>query len=111
MANKSSVISDRSSGHSDQAAVPLRECRAWVATVAGERQWGDTRQSWFHRAADRTHLPYRTIRALYYGEIADRDHPSMLMLKDAAESHEIDDLASRFEQLVARLRERRAARR
>lgn len=111
---KRSVVSDSSSdvlfsiadspSVAPENVVALRECQAWIATIAGERRWGDTRQSWLHRAASRSHLPYRTIRALYYGEIKQADHPALIALRDAAQRHEIEDFASRLEQLAGRIR-------
>lgn len=115
MANKLAVVPDRSSevlfsltdrlsGLPEKSVVPSRECQAWVAVMAGERLWTDTRESWFHRAARGSNLPYRTIRAIYYGEITDPEHPSMVALKSAAERHEIEQFADRLEQLAGRIR-------
>lgn len=62
--------------------------RELIAAVAGPRQWSDTRESWLARAARGARLPYRTIKALWYGEITDVNHRSARLLRDAAEKYE-----------------------
>jgi hypothetical protein len=102
------VVSDSPSVSAEKSSGVECERKAWVAMLAGERRWGDTRESWFVRAADKAKdpklLPYRMIRALYYGEITDTEHPSMIALKNAAERFEIEDLADRLEKMAHRLR-------
>jgi hypothetical protein len=46
-----------------------------IAILAGPRGWGDTRESWLNRvcAAVPT-VSYRTVKAIWYGEIEDPDH-------------------------------------
>lgn len=61
-----------------------RKMRELVATVAGPREWSDTRQSWLARAARRSGLTYRTIKALWYGEIDDPKHYAAQLLQVAA---------------------------
>lgn len=116
MSKKVSVLPDRLSGAvlslADSPSVSPEKLsvasssnpKAWVATVAGERTWGDTRDSWFERASVRSGLPFRTIRAIYYSEITDPEHEAMITLKKAAERREIEELAFRFEQMAQRLR-------
>lgn len=74
--------------------------RDLVATVAGPRQWGDTRESWLYRAARRSKLNYRTIKAIFYGELTDPNHAAARQLRDAAARFgktEAIALAERFE--------------
>lgn len=81
--------------------------RDLVAVVAGPRQWSDTRESWLSRAARRAQLNYRTIKALFYAEITDPDHPSVRRLRDAAArlgKTEGEALAEKFETLATALR-------
>jgi hypothetical protein len=46
-----------------------------IAILAGPRGWGDTRESWLNRvcAAVPT-VSYRTVKAIWYGEIRDPEH-------------------------------------
>lgn len=59
--------------------------REYIAAVAGPREWSDTRESWLARAARRTGISYRQIKAIWYGEITDPHHRSARLLRDAAE--------------------------
>lgn len=61
-----------------------RTMRELVASVAGPREWSDTRQSWLARAARRSGLTYRTMKALWYGEIDDPKHYAAQLLQIAA---------------------------
>ena len=48
--------------------------RKEIAILAGPRGWDDTRASWLNRVCDRVPtVTYRTVKALYYGEIKDPD--------------------------------------
>jgi hypothetical protein len=73
--------------------------RELVAAVAGPRAWSDTRQSWLNRAAKRAGLSYRTIRAVFYGEINKSDHPCVRLLQIEAQRR-MDDAAARIETLA-----------
>ncbi len=44
------------------------EMRNAVIALAGERNWGETRQRWLERAARRAGITYRSARALFYCE-------------------------------------------
>jgi ribosomal protein L29 len=49
--------------------------RKEIAILAGPRGWDDTRESWLNRVC--TAVPtvsYRTVKALWYGEIQDPEH-------------------------------------
>jgi hypothetical protein len=80
------------------------ECHVLIAQVAGERSDFDTRELWLERAAERAGLSIRTIKAMYYGELTERDTTSLDTLREAARRYEIEDIAIRFEQLAARVR-------
>jgi hypothetical protein len=84
----------------------LRECRALVAAVVGERSWDEKLDVLLDRAAHRCCVPKRTVRAIYYGEITDPRHPAVVAIRKAAEHFEIEDLANRFEDMARRLRSR-----
>lgn len=71
-----------------------RLMRELVAQVAGTRSWSDTRESWLSRAARRAGISYRQTKALFYGEIADPNHKSARLMRDAAE------LAGRYESIA-----------
>lgn len=74
--------------------------RELVAIVAGPREWSDTRESWFQRAARRSQLSFRTIRSIWYGEITDEGHHAVRLLRHAAERQ----AAQQFESIAASLR-------
>lgn len=105
MLKKLSVVTDEFSIVPEKTSeVPLRECRALIAQVAGERAWDEKLDDSFDRVARRSDLPKRIVRALYYGEITDPDSPSMVAIRKAAERFELEDLANRFEKMAHRLR-------
>jgi hypothetical protein len=48
--------------------------RKEIAILAGPRGWDDTRESWLNRVCKAVPtVSYRTVKALYYGEIKDPD--------------------------------------
>jgi hypothetical protein len=59
--------------------------RELIASVAGERRWSDTRESWLARAARKAGISYRQCKALWYAEIKDEHHRSARLMRDAAE--------------------------
>ena len=63
------------------SGAPMREL---VASVAGPRNWSDTRESWLGRAARKAGISYRQVKAIWYGEITDPNHRSARLLRDAA---------------------------
>jgi len=71
-----------------------RKMRELVALVAGPREWSDTRQSWLARAARRSGVTYRTIKALWYGEIDDPKHYAAQLLRIAAQQVELAETAA-----------------
>ena len=44
------------------------EMRSAIATLAGERRWHDTRESWLAGAARKAGISYRQAKAFFYGE-------------------------------------------
>jgi hypothetical protein len=68
--------------------------RAEIAVLAGARGWGDTRASWLARVpgavrdalgTKKITVPYRTVKALFYGEISDPEHHAARDVRRAAE--------------------------
>lgn len=86
------------------AGSPMRDA---VSVLAG--QWGpvETRESWLARAAKRAGVSYRTIKAIWYGEIDSPEHKSAQQVLEAAKKHgrqEADELAARLDTLTRALR-------
>lgn len=73
--------------------------RALIGAVAGPRQWSDTRESWLNRAARRSNLTYRTIKAIWYGEISDAGNRSIRLLQHAAKQR-ANALSGRLEEIA-----------
>lgn len=49
--------------------------REEIAFLAGPRDWGVTRESWLSRVPEKVQtVTYRTVKALWYGEIKDENH-------------------------------------
>ena len=44
------------------------EMRSAISTLAGERRWHDTRESWLAGAARKAGISYRQAKAFFYGE-------------------------------------------
>ena len=44
------------------------EMKTAIATLAGERRWHDTRESWLAGAARKAGISYRQAKAFFYGE-------------------------------------------
>jgi hypothetical protein len=73
--------------------------RELIAAVAGPKQWSDTRESWLDRAARKSGVNFRQVKALFYGEITDPNHRSARLMRDAAEKR-AKELASQFETIA-----------
>ena len=68
---------------SEKSSVSMRQS---IATVAGPREWGDTRESWLSRVTRRVPtVSFRTVKALWYGEIQDSDHWAARDIQRAAD--------------------------
>lgn len=79
-----------------------------IATVAGSREWGDTRESWLARVPRRVPtVSFRTVKALWYGEIDDPNHWAARDIRRAAElvaaRQEASALASQLESIAGSL--------
>lgn len=72
--------------------------RASIEVIAGEPQWTDTRERMLDRAARRTGVEYRTVKALYYGEQDDPRYSVGAKIVRAAQQQ-----ADRFEAIAASL--------
>lgn len=60
--------------------------RKEIAIVAGPRGWGDTRESWLARVPRKVPtVSFRTVKALFYGEIDDPGHWAARDIRRAAE--------------------------
>jgi hypothetical protein len=58
--------------------------RKEIAILAGPRGWDDTRASWLNRVCDRVPtVTFRTVKAIWYGEIQDPDHWAIRDLRRA----------------------------
>lgn len=60
--------------------------RSLISAVAGPRQWADTRESWLNRAARQSGVSFRTIKAIFYGEIQNERHLAVRALRQSAAS-------------------------
>lgn len=84
-----------------------RKMRELIAAVAGPVQFSDNRKSWLSRAARNSGLTFRTVKALFYGEINDPDHLAARRLKDVAALVEgqgmARSLAEKFETIAGGL--------
>ena len=82
--------------------------RKEISVVAGAREWGDTRESWLARVPRKVPtVTFRTVKALFYGEIDDPDHWAARDIRRAAElieaRKEASSLASQFETIAGGL--------
>lgn len=89
---------------SDRISVMQRtlDWQAFIGQVAGPMQVGDTRESWLARAARKSRVSYRQIKALWYGQTTDPRTSTALSVLTAAERarREANAQATRFESLA-----------
>lgn len=91
--------------------------RREIAIVAGPKDWGDTRESWLDRVpravckalgTEKETVSFRTVKALWYGEITDPAHWAARDIRRAAElieaKREAADLASQYQQIAGGMR-------
>lgn len=76
-----------------------------IAILAGPRDWGVTRESWLARVPEKVQtVTYRTVKALWYGEISDPEHWAARDIKRAADllraQQQASQLASQFESIA-----------
>jgi hypothetical protein len=68
-----------------------------ISIVAGPREWGDTRESWLARVTRKVpSVPFRTVKALFYGEIRNPNHWAAREIK-----READTIRARTEAIAA----------
>lgn len=82
--------------------------RKEIAIIAGPRDWGDTRESWLAKVPSRVKtVSYRTVKALWYGEITDTDHWAARDIRREAEliqaKREAAALAAQLEAIIGGL--------
>ena len=86
-----------------------KNVRREIAVVAGPREWGDTRESWLARVPRKVPtVSFRTVKALFYGEIDDPDHWAARDIRRAAEiieaRKEASALADQYQNIIGGLR-------
>lgn len=91
----------------------VTDVRHEIATIAGPREWGDTRESWLNKVCRKVPtVPFRTVKALFYGEIHNQDHWAARELKRAAAliaaRQEATALAAQFNSIAGGLLEKDA---
>ena len=91
-------MSEKSSGVS-----LMREA---ISIVAGPKDWGDTRESWLARVPRKVRtVTYRTVKALWYGEITNPEHWAAREIQRAAdaiaEQRQREEAATAYESLAA----------
>jgi hypothetical protein len=82
--------------------------RKEIAVVAGPKDWGVTRESWLARVPEKVStVSFRTVKALWYGEITDPDHWAVRDIRRAAEllqaRREAQERADQLANLIAGL--------
>lgn len=95
-------MSEKSSG--------VDRMRRAIAIVAGPKDWGDTRESWLARVPRKVKtVSFRTVKALWYGEIEDPEHWAARDIRREAElieaRKEAASLASQFQDIAGGMRE------
>jgi hypothetical protein len=88
----------------------VKNVRREIAVVAGPKDWGDTRESWLARVPRKVNtVSFRTVKALWYGEISDPEHWAARDIRREAEliqaRHEAAQLASQYQQIAGGMRE------
>jgi hypothetical protein len=83
--------------------------RREIAIVAGPKDWGDTRESWLARVPRKvTTVSFRTVKALWYGEIDDQNHWAARDIRREAElieaKKEAAALADQYQQIAGGMR-------
>lgn len=94
----------------------VKNVRREIAVVAGPKDWGDSRESWLSRVprqvrkalkAEKETVTFRTVKALWYGEISDPDHWAARDIRRAAElieaCNEAASLADQYEAIAGGL--------
>lgn len=84
-----------------------------ISIVAGVKGWGDTRESWLAKVPKAVRellrtkaetVPYRMVKALWYGEIKDLEHHAARDVRRAAEivraQNDARALAEKYQTLI-----------
>lgn len=92
-----------------ESSVGVKNVRREIAIVAGAKDWGDTRESWLARVPHKVKtVSFRTVKALWYGEISDPDHWAARDIRRAAElieaRNEAASLAIKFQKTAGGMR-------
>lgn len=87
----------------------VNRMRREIAIVAGPKDWGDTRESWLARVPRKVQtVSFRTVKALWYGEIEDPDHWAARDIRREAEliqaRNETAKLVSQFQNIAGGMR-------
>jgi hypothetical protein len=87
----------------------VNRMRREIAIVAGPKDWGDTRESWLARVPRKVKtVSFRTVKALWYGEIEDPNHWAARDIRREAEvieaRQEAAALASKYQQIAGGMR-------
>lgn len=87
----------------------VKNVRREIAIVAGPKDWGDTRESWLGRVPRKVKtVSFRTVKALWYGEIADPEHWAARDIRREAElieaRKEAAALAAQFQNIAGGMR-------
>lgn len=87
----------------------VKNVRTQIAIVAGPKDWGDTRESWLARVPRKIKtVSFRTVKALWYGEITDPEHWAARDIRREAEliqaKREAAELASQYQQIAGGMR-------
>jgi hypothetical protein len=80
-----------------------------IAIVAGPRGWSDTRESWLSRVPRKVStVSFRTVKALWYGEIDDPMHWAARDIRREAEviqaRREASALAAQYRTIIGGMR-------
>lgn len=83
--------------------------RKEIAIVAGPKGWGDTRESWLARVPRKVPtVSFRTVKALFYGEIDDPEHWAARDIRRAAKiieaRKEASALADQYQKIAGGMR-------
>jgi hypothetical protein len=87
----------------------VSKVRKAIAIVAGPRGWGDTRESWLNGVPKKVKtVSFRTVKALWYGEIDDPEHWAARDIRRAAElieaRKEAASLADQYQKIAGGMR-------
>jgi hypothetical protein len=87
----------------------VKNVRREIAVVAGPKDWGDSRESWLSRVPRKVQtVSFRTVKALWYGEIDDPGHWAARDIRRAAEiieaRKEASALADQYQTIIGGLR-------